>query len=116
MDKQRQTCTCTHIIASMQRLSRQIDKQTGRRNGHTVETGHNGGLTAITGIVIWTPDGGKQTHRGRRKEREGMGRGEGDMRRKRERLRERETRAEKHAVRTTENNPSELFHLMMSSL
>lgn len=37
----------------------QTDRETGRRNGHTVETGHNGGLTAITSIVIWTPDGGK---------------------------------------------------------
>lgn len=34
-------------------------RQTERRNGHTVETGHDGGLTAITSIVIWTPDGGK---------------------------------------------------------
>lgn len=55
--------SCIHLIRSMQLVSRQSDRQahrqTGRRNGHTVETGHNGGLTAITSIVIWTPDGGK---------------------------------------------------------
>lgn len=89
----KQTRTCTHIVASVQLQSRQIDKQTGRRNGHTVETGHNGGLTAFTGIVIWTPDEGKQTRRGRRKEREGGGRGERDMRRKR---RERERREQRN--------------------
>jgi len=75
----------------MQLQSRQTNRQTGRRNGHTVETGHNGGLTAFTGIVIWTPDEGKQTRRGRRKEREGGGREERDMKRKRERDESRET-------------------------
>lgn len=40
-----------------------------RRNGHTVETGHNVGLTAIASKVIWTPDGRKQNHR---REKEGQ--------------------------------------------
>lgn len=34
-------------------------------NRHTVETGHNVGLTAITSKVIGTPSGKKQNHRRR---------------------------------------------------
>lgn len=40
-----------------------------RRNGHTVETGHNVGLTAIASKVIWTPDGRKQNHRKEKRDR-----------------------------------------------
>lgn len=72
--------TCMHN-------SRTVWQGDRRGNWHTVETGHNVGLTAITSKVIRTPDGKKQSHRkrGRRrvvdewkgerkqKEREGKG-------------------------------------------
>lgn len=98
-----QPCICLKAARQTE-----TDEQTGSRNEHTVKTGHNGGLTAFTGKVIWTPDEGK---------REGVwGRDRGDryMRKKRERD---ERRAERHAVRTTDSNPchTELFHLIMSS-
>lgn len=49
--------------------NRQTDRET-ERDGHTVETGHYVGLTAITSKVIWTPDGRKQNQREREKKGE----------------------------------------------
>lgn len=53
-----------HLTTQHARQTRET-KTDRRRNGHTVETGHNVGLTAITSKVIWTPDGGKQNHKKR---------------------------------------------------
>lgn len=70
-----------HIF--FQNKTKQTDRQTDRRrNGHTVETGHNVGLTAITSKVIWTPDGRRQNHRKR----------EGESVEQREKMQEKEKR------------------------
>lgn len=53
--------TCTHETRTNGRSDR-------RGNWHTVETGHNVGLTAITSKVIWTPDGEKQKPQKEREE------------------------------------------------
>lgn len=41
-----------------------VRRRQTRANGHTVETGHDGVLTAVPRIVIGTPDGGKTRQRG----------------------------------------------------
>lgn len=48
---------------------RTVRHRDSRGSRHTVETGHNVGLTAITSKCIWTPDGKTESHRnrGRRK-------------------------------------------------
>lgn len=43
-----------------------VRRRQTRANGRTVETGHDGVLTAVPRIVIGTPDGAKTGHRGRR--------------------------------------------------
>lgn len=80
----------------MQTRQRQTDR---RRNGHTVETGHNVGLTAITSKVIWTPDGRRQNHRKKEKGRECRAERK-DAREKGEGESKRERDGEKKAERT----------------
>lgn len=56
-----------------------VGRRQTRVNGHTVETGHDGVLTAVPRIVIGTPDGGKTRHGGRdteERERERIKQGE----------------------------------------
>ncbi len=52
------------------RDTRTVWQSDRRGNWHTVETGHNVGLTAITSKVIWTPDGKKQKLQKEREEKE----------------------------------------------
>lgn len=81
--------------------TRLTDRQTDRRrNGHTVETGHNVGLTAITSKVIWTPDGKRQNHR----EREGESVEQREKMQEKERVKAREREGGKESrenIRTT---------------
>lgn len=64
-----QTHTHTHTLPpfnpSNVACSISVGKRQTRANGHTVEIGHDGVLTAVPRIVIGTPDGGKTRHRGR---------------------------------------------------
>lgn len=82
--------------------TKQTDRQTDRRNGHTVETGHNVGLTAITSKVIWTPDGRRQNHRKKEKGRECRAeRKDARERREGESKRERGRKESRENIRTT---------------
>lgn len=56
--------TCPPSNPSNVACSISVGRRQTRANGHTVEFGDDGVLTAVPRIVIGTPDGGKTRHRG----------------------------------------------------
>lgn len=56
--------TCPPSNPSDVACSISVGRRQTRANGHTVEFGDDGVLTAVPRIVIGTPDGGKTRHRG----------------------------------------------------